>query len=36
VSPSELPRFPIKRRTLAAILRDVGIDVEEFRRLLSA
>ena len=25
----------IKRRTLAAILRDVGIDIEEFRRLLS-
>jgi len=28
-------RKTIKRRTLAAILRDAGIDADEFRRLLS-
>ena len=29
-------RKTIKRRTLAAILRDVGIGMDEFRRLLSS
>jgi len=28
-------RKTIKQRTLAAILRDVGIDMDEFRRLLT-